>query len=64
MLAIDCLSHANPAPETMLAACVAALGRTSVNLRAGVFNYNDCIALMHHGSTRVAAAPDAQRPLP
>lgn len=64
MLAIDCLSHANPAPETMLAACVAAIGRTSVNLRAGVFNHNDCIALMHYWSTRVAAAPDVQRPLP
>lgn len=64
MLAIDCLSHANPAPETMLAACVAAIGRTSVNLRAGVSNHNDCIAPMHDGSTRVAAGPDVQRPLP
>lgn len=43
--------HAAPAPEITLDAVVAAMGRASVNLRVGVFNHGNRIALA--GNTMV-----------
>lgn len=61
-VAINYLHHAAPAPEITLAAGVAAIGRTSVNLRVGVFNKDDCVALADN--IMVFIAHQSGRPTP
>jgi acyl-CoA thioesterase FadM len=61
-VAMHGLRHAAPAPEVTLAAGVAAIGRTSVNLRVGVFNDGNCIALADN--TMVFIARESGKPTP
>jgi acyl-CoA thioester hydrolase len=61
-VAIECISHGPPATGITLAAGVAGIGRTSVNLRVGLFNHGDCLALADN--TMVFIARDSGRPTP
>jgi hypothetical protein len=61
-VAMHGLRHAATAPEITLAAGVAAMGRTSVNPRVGVFDNGNCIALADN--TMVFVARGSGRPTP